>query len=120
MGFLLPSAEVTYIREHLERLGLENLREYVASDRWRNRRTAYYSSHPYRCRHCGKNERLNLHHQTYERLGDEPDSDLMPLCEVPCHVNEHLRWAREALRQTGKLPPVRRGFWGWIRFLFWD
>lgn len=31
---------------------------------------------------------MNLHHKTYEHLGDEPDRDLVPLCPV-CHDLVH-------------------------------
>lgn len=44
--------------------------------------------HPQACI-CGKTDELQLHHLTYERLGDEDLSDLTPLC-ADCHAMVHV------------------------------
>lgn len=61
---------------------------HMASPHWRARRDAYFGRHPYVCHGCGTVEALHLHHVTYDRMGTERDSDLMPLCQ-PCHALVH-------------------------------
>lgn len=64
-------------------------RRYIASPEWTARRTSYYENHERRCRSCGANDKeIHLHHRTYERIGREDDSDLMPLC-YSCHSILH-------------------------------
>lgn len=67
-----------------------SLDDYYASDVWRRRRDLYFERHPKDCalgsRHPGV---VQLHHNTYERIGgNELDSDLTPLCR-PCHAKYH-------------------------------
>ncbi len=40
------------------------------------------------CELCGSTDKLQVHHLTYENLGNEKDEDLMLLCEN-CHNLEH-------------------------------
>ena len=68
--------------------------QYITSPAWSARRFAYFQRHVYECRACGAGERLHLHHVTYERMGNEYDDDLMPLCE-PCHVAVHKYHAKK-------------------------
>jgi hypothetical protein len=73
---------------HLKRLGFSTYQEYLASDHWRNLRKRYNDSDlPQRCV-CGR-FRDELHHCTYERLGEEFLTDLVPLC-WRCHDKLHL------------------------------
>ena len=62
---------------------------YLVSDAWRARRKAWYAvwltrcGTPPRCLVCDREWSLrsgHLHHLSYERLGDEDDDDLVPLC----------------------------------------
>lgn len=53
---------------------------YLRSDHWQNVKTRYRTSKlPQSCVVCGA-ERVDLHHRTYERLGRERLTDLVPLC----------------------------------------
>jgi hypothetical protein len=55
--------------------------EYINSVAWERRRRAYFRSHARRCAACGTRRGvIDLHHRTYDRLGREPDMDLVPLC----------------------------------------
>jgi hypothetical protein len=54
---------------------------YITSTKWERRKAAYYANHERRCRACGTKESIHLHHHTYARMGNELDTDLVPLCE---------------------------------------
>ena len=56
--------------------------DYIHSPAWARRRAAYFRWHPYRCAACGRSRGIDLHHHTYERLGHEPDADLVLLCRA--------------------------------------
>ena len=62
--------------------------EYLASERWRQRRNRALRLALYRCATCGARRGLEVHHTTYERLGDELDADLQVLCRG-CHLGWH-------------------------------
>jgi hypothetical protein len=62
---------------------------YLASRAWRDRRRAWYSAWlttagtPPRCIVCDRQwspKSGHLHHLTYVRIGNEDDTDLVPLC----------------------------------------
>jgi hypothetical protein len=60
--------------------------DVLASDRWRELRTRLIAECGGKCETCGAADRkLELHHKTYERLGEEMDSDLQVLCKG-CHA----------------------------------
>jgi 5-methylcytosine-specific restriction endonuclease McrA len=65
-------------------------RSYIASPEWRAKREEMKrrSKRGYSCAPCGATDRLDLHHRTYKRLGNERLSDLMWLCR-PCHDAVH-------------------------------
>lgn len=65
-------------------------RQYIKSQAWIDRRRKYWIDHngKYRCVVCGGLEKIHLHHRTYERIGNELDEDLVPLCEK-CHKKTH-------------------------------
>jgi len=66
---------------------------YIKSDTWRAVRTRKLQSCGYACEACGDKNHMHIHHLTYERLGDEPDCDLMALCES-CHHLSHALWRK--------------------------
>jgi hypothetical protein len=96
-------------------------KRYLKSPEWAQRKLRFFAIHPRRCEACGtypsKAKLIHLHHASYDRLGNEPDSDLFPLCVARgwrrrlgfkgCHDNVHalaasghyrdLRAATEAL-----------------------
>mgnify|MGYP003418506387 CR=1 FL=1 len=61
---------------------------YIRSDEWKEFRKGYFQRHEKKCRVCGSAHNIQLHHITYERLGNEADDDLAPLCEG-CHDEVH-------------------------------
>jgi len=78
-----------------------NYNQYIQSEAWRRKRRKYFTSKMYKtyptgkaagkfvCYACGSSDRLDLHHKTYKRLGNENITvDLVPLCKV-CHDDVH-------------------------------
>jgi len=61
---------------------------YIASDQWKEKRAAVIERANGRCEKCKKVEAEQVHHMTYERLGDEMLVDLIALCG-PCHMAMH-------------------------------
>ena len=52
------------------------------------------------CERCGVDgEELELHHVTYQNLGDERDDDLELLC-AGCHGRAHGWWWRKSFAQS--------------------
>jgi hypothetical protein len=59
-------------------------REYLRSDRWKQKKARRLQIDNYRCVMCGSGDFLECHHVVYSRLGFEPASDLRTLCRS-CH-----------------------------------
>jgi 5-methylcytosine-specific restriction endonuclease McrA len=77
--------------EYEDTLPIVNYQEYIASARWKRRARDTKERVGYRCQLCGKcgtDATLNTHHNNYERLGDELDTDLIVLCK-DCHGKYH-------------------------------
>jgi hypothetical protein len=66
---------------------------YINGPDWGERRKAKLRQVGYRCQGCDETERLEVHHLTYDRLGNERMEDLMVLCQL-CHALEHGRVPR--------------------------
>lgn len=67
---------------------------YIDSPEWKAREVQIRRERGFRCERCGGEPdgtaatRLQVHHKTYERLGDELPEDLELLCRS-CHAGEH-------------------------------
>jgi hypothetical protein len=71
-------------------LGFASYSEYLRSSHWRDIQTRYRESDlPQNCYCCGDGESVHLHHKTYERIGAEDLTDLVPLCPR-CHALVHV------------------------------
>lgn len=66
---------------------------YLQSPEWAARRQQKLAETGYRCQGCSDDERLEVHHLTYDRVGHERPQDLMVLCHL-CHAREHGRAPR--------------------------
>lgn len=101
----LGSAEVEPCPQHvkarqaerharLQELGYSNYREYLKAPHWAKLKARYRASDlPQECV-CGDPD-VHLHHTTYERIGAERLTDLVPLCRS-CHRLVHvLEWRRQ-------------------------
>jgi len=64
---------------------------YLFSPEWQRTRENALLAAGHECQKCGARGRgvtLDVHHLTYERLGDELPADLIVLCRG-CHQTEH-------------------------------
>ncbi len=62
--------------------------EYMASDLWQVRRIRVLLRDDYKCQGCLEQPATDVHHITYDRLGDELLIDLVSLCRG-CHDKIH-------------------------------
>lgn len=67
--------------------------EYLRTDHWRKTRNAALSRAGWACMRCPAQRTLEVHHKTYERLGEELSGDLEVLCAT-CHQGHHIDEAR--------------------------
>lgn len=70
--------------------------EYLRTPHWKHLREDKVRAAGHRCQLCNRGSvTLNVHHRTYERLGEELDEDLTVLCR-DCHniFYEHGRLVR--------------------------
>jgi hypothetical protein len=80
-------------RKRLAALGFENYDAYLASPHWAEVKRQYrLSGKPQACVACGSRS-FQIHHRTYERLGNEHMQDLDALCRS-CHRAAHLLLAQ--------------------------
>jgi hypothetical protein len=61
--------------------------DYLRSDHWRTVRKFTLYRQP-TCEECGASDHLQVHHLTYDNLGDENPEDLKVLCKG-CHLKQH-------------------------------
>lgn len=62
--------------------------DYLQTAHWRSVRDQALRRAKWRCEQCQTKRELQVHHRTYERLGQEAPGDLVVLC-AGCHENEH-------------------------------
>lgn len=75
---------------------------YINSAEWRRRRRRAIERAGYHCEKCGvsaQEERLEVHHLTYERIGHERDEDLSVLCHA-CHAKADLERANNGQQKA--------------------
>ena len=83
------------------RIMYEFYNKYIQSEAWRRKRRKFFTTKMYNtypagkkagkfvCYCCGSDERLDLHHRTYKRLGEERiQQDFIPVCKK-CHSDIH-------------------------------
>lgn len=93
------------------RIGPGRYHEYIQSQDWYETCLRYRCSGlPQQCYACG-DPRSSIYHRTYERLGDERLTDLIPLCDR-CRIdtNAIFKGRRANARQTPEFKGTR--LWG--------
>jgi hypothetical protein len=66
-----------------------NYNEYLQSAYWKERRYAALERAEFKCELCGEIDSLDVHHKTYDRLGNEDPGDLIVMCKGH-HWIEHI------------------------------
>ena len=64
------------------------MKEYYLSASWKRIRKEKLREADYQCERCGSAINLNVHHTTYDNLGNENLDDLVVLC-ASCHAQVH-------------------------------
>jgi hypothetical protein len=78
----MSNRQKKFLTNGLKRLGLRSYRQYLFSDDWAATRERYQSSGRLQvCAVC-HDPNVDLHHRTYQRLGQENLTDLVPLCRL--------------------------------------
>lgn len=62
--------------------------DYIQSPAWQLVRSRALTRAGHKCQLCGGGLRLEVHHNTYARLGNELPTDLIVLC-ADCHTRYH-------------------------------
>lgn len=78
-------------REYYQQLNHEWFRrynEYLYSNEWRTIRGSILSRDLESCLNCGDTASLQVHHITYDNVGQELNEDLITLCKS-CHIEIH-------------------------------
>ena len=65
-----------------------NYQAYLTSDAWKKKAEVAKLAAGFRCQVCNDSESIQVHHRTYEKIGDESPSDLIVLCDG-CHSLFH-------------------------------
>jgi hypothetical protein len=100
----LPDADAERVRQ----LRAMPYKEYLRTPEWRARRQRALEAAEHRCqldrRHSGN---LDVHHNTYERRGEERPGDLIVLCRG-CHRKHHFRKAPSQAEVASVAPPAAK------------
>ena len=86
----MSNRQAKYLRNRLSMLGFRSYLDYLESDHWKDMKARYRASVrpepgyreqglPQTCIVC-RDVNVDLHHKTYQRLGEEKLTDLVPLC----------------------------------------
>jgi hypothetical protein len=86
--------------DRLNQLCFDEYQQYLDSESWDTRKYLYELDHPKRCSFCASKEKVDLHHRSYENLGNELDEDLVWLCRD--HHREYHETGQMPIKPTDK------------------
>ena len=66
----------------------ESYKDYLQTKLWKTIRSRALKNADFSCQICKSTNRLQVHHNTYERLGSELNSDMIVVCDN-CHRMIH-------------------------------
>lgn len=96
----LPLWDESLARRWMERKGqfeqmhrpfqarLDLYQRYLLSDTWKFKRTRVLRRDAYCCQACRQARADEVHHKSYQNIGDEPLFELLSVCK-PCHTELH-------------------------------
>jgi hypothetical protein len=95
-----------FLESNLAKHGFDSYRGYIRSQAWWDTKERYRASGlPQDCVVCFV-PNVELHHKTYARLGNEPLTDLVPLCDL--HHDELHERGMDLWRGPAQLLAERR------------
>ncbi len=62
--------------------------EYLNSDHWQSLRTEALEHYSNKCMLCSSIDKLDVHHNNYDNLGNETMTDVIVFCRA-CHGKHH-------------------------------
>ena len=95
---VVAEAEAKWHRDRFtygQHIGGTTYQRYLRSRQWAGTRALAIHRADGMCEVCGETQYLEVHHKTYERLGNETHDDLIVLCSS-CHAKVHDKPARSA------------------------
>lgn len=89
---------------------------YLLSDHWRSTREWALERAHHCCQICKSDDRVEVHHNTYDRIGHELPGDLVALCHE-CHGRHHgkLSLIPERDPRISSSSTPKRGTWNVLR-----
>jgi len=97
----------------------EEYQTYINSRQWKNKRAMALERAGYKCQRCGFSKwskKLEVHHLTYDRFGNEIPEDLMVLCE-DCHKAED-KIREDKSRQKSRAALYNAQLEGWANKVY--
>lgn len=73
---------------HLIFIKNRDYKNYLKTKHWNHQREKILKNAKYKCQLCSNKNKLHVHHNTYENIGNEKKEDLIVLCEA-CHSKFH-------------------------------
>jgi len=88
---VVDQAEAKWLRDRMtygQRIGGSAYQHYLRSRDWAGTRALAIHRADGMCQVCGERHHLEVHHKSYQRLGNEERGDLIVLCGS-CHAKVH-------------------------------
>lgn len=97
---LIDLAHYQQEQEYDETIWFASYEDYLQSDIWKEKSDAAKARAGWKCQLNVKhsNKVLHTHHRTYERIGNELDTDLIVLCNG-CHKKFHSKESNVQCRE---------------------
>jgi hypothetical protein len=73
-----------YLDQQAENLKTMAYKSYLRTPHWRSVRQSAIERHGNKCQICNSGKKLEVHHRTYQRRGEELPEDVVVLCDS-CH-----------------------------------
>ena len=71
-----------------------NYLAYLRSPEWREKRKEFIDAVDGECEECRSKKNLQVHHLTYDNIGEESEEDVEVLCKE-CHENKEMEKGTE-------------------------